>query len=534
MPDPVGKVAVMATMRSNGRRSRLRTAMVLAAVFAVSAVGIGGQSGAASAATCSSTLAGRTTKVAPGSGKTVALTFDDDRKEWMPGILNILRRNNIRATFFVTGQYAAEMPTIMQRAAADGHVLANHTWHHDYPSSANGNWSVSYLTGEISSTANQQQRTVGYRGCYFRPPGGYLNNVATVTKSENMETVLWSTDSNDWKQPGYYSSAAQSSIVTKATTLTSADASHPVVLMHGGKASHEAESVVSSFRGNTLQALQRVINWYRSHGYRFVALNGTSGLNPIRGFSGDSLPDLLATTSGGALRLYTGTGAGYVHSGTTIGSRWQSFNLVFSPGDFNGDGYADVLARTLDGRLYLYTGTGAGRVSAGRQIGSGWNVYDRISGAGDFSGDGNTDLLARTPSGDLYLYRGNGVGGWTGSRIKIGHGWNTYDRLLSAGDFTGDGAMDVIARTPSGVLYLYRGNGIGGWTGTRVNIGHGWTTYSKIIGIRDFNNDGRADLIGITSSGRFVFYPGNGKGGFAGPGQYKASGWALREVFAAN
>ena len=508
--------------------------MVLAAGAALSAVGIGAQTGAASAATCSSTLAGRTTQVAPGSGKTVALTFDDDRKEWVPAILNILRRNNIRATFFVTGQYASEMPTIMQRAAADGHVLANHTWHHDYPSSANGYWSVSYLTSEISSTANLQQKTVGYRGCYFRPPGGYLNNVATVTKSENMETVLWSTDSKDWTQPGYYSTSAQNSIVSRATTLTSADASHPVVLMHGGKASHEAESVVSSFRGNTVQALQRVINWYRSHGYRFVAMNGTSGLNPVRGFSGDSLPDLLATTTGGALRLYTGTGAGYVHSGTTIGSGWQNFNLVLSPGDFNGDGYADVLARTPGGLLYLYTGTGAGRLNAGRQIGSGWNIYDQVFGGGDFSGDGNTDVLARTPSGDLYLYRGNGVGSWAGSRIKIGSGWSIYDKLLSAGDFTGDGAMDVMARTPDGSLYLYKGTGIGGWAGSRIKIGSGWGAYSKIIGIRDFNNDGRADLIGITSSGRFVFYPGNGSGGFAGPGQYQASGWSLKDVFAAN
>jgi hypothetical protein len=304
--------------------------------------------------------------------------------------------------------------------------------------------------------------------------------------------------------------------------------------MHAGKASHEAESVVSSFRGNTVQALQRVINWYRSQGYRFVAMDGTSGLNPIRGFSGDSLPDLLATTTTGDLRLYTGTGTGYVHGGVRIGTGWQGFNLVFSPGDFNGDGYADIMARTTDGRLYLYTGTGAGRVHAGRQIGTGWNIYDQIIGAGDFSGDGNTDLLARTPSGDLYLYKGNGIGSWSGSRIKVGYGWQIYDRLLSAGDFTGDGNMDVIARTPGGGLYLYKGNGIGGWTGSRIKIGSSWQVFSKIIGIRDFNNDGKADLIGITSTGRFYFYPGNGSGGFTGPGQYKASGWTLKTVFAAN
>ncbi len=487
------------------------------------------------AASCNSALAGKTTSVAPGSGKTVALTFDDDRKEWMPAILAILRRNNIRGTFFVTGQYASQMPTIMQRAAADGHVIANHTWHHDYPSSANGNWSVSYLTNEITSTANLQQRTVGYRGCFFRPPGGFMNNVSTVTRSENMETVLWSTDTQDWKQPGYYSTSVQNSIVSRATTLPTSSPSHPVVLMHGGKASHEAESVVSSFRGNTVQALQRIINWYRSHGYRFVAMDGTSGLGPMRGFSGDPLPDLLATTSSGDLRLYTGTGTGYVHNGTTIGSQWQGFNLVFSPGDFNGDGYADVMARTSEGRLYLYTGTGTGRLNAGRQIGTGWGGFTQILGAGDFSGDGNTDVLARTSSGDLYLYRGNGIGGWASSGgIKVGQGWNIFNLLLSAGDFTGDGAMDVLGRTPSGDLYLYKGNGIGGWASSGIKIGNGWNVFSKVIGVRDFNNDGKADLIGITSSGTLKFYPGNGAGGFAGPGQVKGWGWTFKAVFAAN
>lgn len=518
----------------SGRRGGRRTALAVAAAALLAALGTSAQPGGAAAASCSTALAGRTTAVAPGTGQTVALTFDDDRKEWMPAILNILRRNNIRATFFVTGQYAAEMPTILQRAARDGQLLANHTWHHYYPSAANGYWSVPYLTNEITATANLQQQSVGYRGCYFRPPGGFMNNVATVTGAENMETVLWNVDPKDWAQPGYYSAAAQDSIVALATTLPASSPGHPLVLMHGGKASHEAESVVSSFRGNTIQALQRVINWYRARGFRFVAMDGTSGLNPIHGFSGDPLPDLLATTRGGDLRLYTGNGAGYVNPGTTIGIGWEGFDLDFSPGDFNGDGYADVLARTPDGRLLLYTGTGTGRLNPGQQIGTGWGVYDRIFGAGDFSGDGNTDLLARTPTGDLYLYPGNGVGGWSGGRIKVGTGWNGFDQILSAGDFSGDGTMDVIARAPDGSLYLYRGNGIGGWSGGRTQIGHGWQIFSTIIGVRDFNNDGRADLIGVTSSGQFWFYPGNGTGGFAGPGQYKASSWLLPSIMAAD
>ena len=68
-----------------------------------------------------------------------------------------------------------------------------------------------------------------------------------------------------------------------------------------------------------------------------------------------------------------------------------------------------------------------------------------------------------------------------------------------------------------------------GW----IQIGASWQTFAKVIGVRDLNNDGRADLVGVTPSGQFHFYPGNGSKGFAGPGQYKASGWLLDKVFAA-
>ena len=48
--------------------------------------------------------------------------------------------------------------------------------------------------------------------------------------------------------------------------------------MHGGNASHESEAEVSSYRGDTVAALQEVIDWYQVRGYRFVAVDGSSGL----------------------------------------------------------------------------------------------------------------------------------------------------------------------------------------------------------------------------------------------------------------
>ena len=78
---------------------------------------------------------------------------------------------------------------------------------------------------------------------------------------------------------------------------------------------------------------------------------------------------------------------------------------------------------------------------------------------GDFTGDGAADVLARKPDGTLWLYAGNGRGGWAAAGRRIGLGWQVFDRVLSPGDFTGDGAADVLARKPDGTLWLYPGNG---------------------------------------------------------------------------
>src|SRR6478609_3048958 len=169
----------------------------------------------------------------------------------------------------------------------------------------------------------------------------------------------------------------------------------------------------------------------------------------VHGFDADGIADVLAVTSTGSLRLYRGNGAGYVNGGVQIGAGWNIFNTVFSPGDFTGDGNPDLIARTPAGALYLYRGNGRGGFSGGgAQIGAGWNIFNTVFSPGDFTGDGNPDLLARTPAGALYLYRGNGAGGFSGGGVRIGAGWNIFNTVFSPGDFTGDGNPDLLARTP--------------------------------------------------------------------------------------
>lgn len=266
--------------RRTGPRRRPAPAVVATAVvLATTTVLLAPATPSAQAAgSCRADRAGTVLRSAPGAGRTVALTFDDNDARFLPQILAVLKRNNVRATFFDTGAQDVTMPATVAAAAAQGHLVEPHTWEHRAPSAVNGWWSRGYLDGQIRRTAAQQQRITGVVPCWFRPPFGTMTNVRSASRAAGMQVVLWSVDSQDWKQPGRLSAAATARIVTNATDLRYADPRHPIVLMHGGKASHESEAKVSSYRGNTVAALQKVIDWYRARGYRFVAVDGTSGL----------------------------------------------------------------------------------------------------------------------------------------------------------------------------------------------------------------------------------------------------------------
>ncbi|KQX11808.1 hypothetical protein ASC82_18355 [Streptomyces sp. Root431] len=171
------------------------------------------------------------------------------------------------------------------------------------------------------------------------------------------------------------------------------------------------------------------------------------------------------------------------NSETDLGGGWQIYNLIVGPGDLSGDGKADLLARDRSGVLYLYRGNGKGTAVASRiRVGDGWSAYDRILGAGDFSGDGRTDLLARDRAGNLWLYRGTGSATTPfAGRKNLGGGWGTYNKLAAPGDMSGDGKADLVAVNAAGDLYRYLGTGTGATLTRRVEIGHGFQTYADLF-----------------------------------------------------
>ncbi|CAM5351461.1 glycoside hydrolase domain-containing protein [Streptomyces abikoensis] len=248
-------------------------------------------------------------------------------------------------------------------------------------------------------------------------------------------------------------------------------------------------------------------------------------------FTHDGKKDLVAVqVSTGKLFVYPGTGKTGLRtfgSRVEIGSGGWTGMKNLTVGDFNGDGKDDVVAvKNETGQLFLYPGTNAKGLSTlddRIEIGSGgWNGMKHLA-AGDFNGDGKTDLIAaKAETGQLFLYPGTRKSGLNAldDRVEIGTGaWNGMNKVVSPGDFNGDGKADIIAtKTGTGELYLYPGTGKTGLDtlGSRIEIGSGGWNGISDYAAADFTGDGIGDLAAVDSdpgeTGKLYLYRGTGKG----------------------
>jgi len=279
------------------------------------------------------------------------------------------------------------------------------------------------------------------------------------------------------------------------------------------------------------------------------------GISAARDWSGDGKADIIARKPDGSLWLYRGA-ANYANGkggfltgvGENIGQGWNMFDALISA-DWNNDKKADILARKPNGSLWLYRGSGnsedgkGGIVNgSGEEIGFGWSMFDALTVI-DWNADGKDDIIARKPNSSLWLYRGNGnpaVGGGfaNGNGEEIGFGWNMFDKLIGVRDWSGDGKADLIARKPDGSLWIYRGSGSIGIEGGFINangenIGQGWSMFDQLFGVGDWSGDGKVDLIARKPNSSLWLYRGSGnyadgKGGIINTGgQEIGFGWTM-------
>ena len=140
--------------------------------------------------------------IVEASGKTkkkiISLTFDDGPFPLhTPMILEILKKHNIKATFFVNGIYARKFPQLIADIKNGGHEIGNHTYNHRDLRKLNYN-QMSY---ELEETDRVIYNITGKRTVLVRPPGGRLDReVAKELKKRGYTIVMYSINPGDWWQ----------------------------------------------------------------------------------------------------------------------------------------------------------------------------------------------------------------------------------------------------------------------------------------------------------------------------------------------
>lgn len=131
-----------------------------------------------------------------GAEKVVALTFDDGPWEnTTEQILNILKQNSIKSTFYFVGQAIQANPHLAKKVVEDGHAIGNHTWQHLME-----NMDAATAAQELGNNARLiYEATGGVRTYLMRPPGGNLEgDLANYAKQQGYLVTMWSADSHDY------------------------------------------------------------------------------------------------------------------------------------------------------------------------------------------------------------------------------------------------------------------------------------------------------------------------------------------------
>lgn len=183
--------------------------------------------------------------------KVVALTFDDG--PWGTStrqVLQILKEEDVKATFFVLGKHALMYPDVIAEIVKAGHAVGNHSWSHPYKPVT-----PEVAKQEIENTSALIAKQSQAQTRLFRPPGGNLTTgLVDYAKSKNYAIIMWSVDTHDTRP-----NTTAAEIVERTLREVKPGG---IILLHDG----------GGDRATTRKALPTLIRRLRQKGYRFVTV----------------------------------------------------------------------------------------------------------------------------------------------------------------------------------------------------------------------------------------------------------------------
>jgi cellulose synthase/poly-beta-1,6-N-acetylglucosamine synthase-like glycosyltransferase/peptidoglycan/xylan/chitin deacetylase (PgdA/CDA1 family)/spore germination protein YaaH len=201
----------------------------------------------------------------------IALTFDDGPDpRWTPALLDILKQEQVPATFFVIGKNGQAYPDLLRRIVNDGHELGNHTFTHPNL----GEMPAAMTELELNATQRLIESETGHSTVLFRPP--YFGD-AEADKPQEVEPALVAQklgylmvgvriDPDDWKLP-----VTPQEIIDRTVARAldnNSETRGQVVLLHDSGGDRSA----------TIAALPGLIRELRAHGFRLVPVSELAGL----------------------------------------------------------------------------------------------------------------------------------------------------------------------------------------------------------------------------------------------------------------
>ncbi len=193
-----------------------------------------------------------------GGDKVIALTFDDGPWDSQTDeILDILKENDAKATFFTVGQCISSHETQVKRAADMGCEIGTHTWDHAEGSGQGVSlikMSSQERKDEVTKGLDAIEKATGAKAStIFRCPGGnYDQSVASDLEGLVTAEIGWNIDTTDWKKPG-------ASVI--AQRIESASPGN-IILMHDG----------GGDRSQTIEGLREALPKLKAQGYSFVTV----------------------------------------------------------------------------------------------------------------------------------------------------------------------------------------------------------------------------------------------------------------------
>ena len=130
--------------------------------------------------------------------KIVYLTFDLGYEAgYTSKILEILKNNNVKATFFITAHYVNTQPDLVKQMIDEGHIVGNHTVNHKSMPSC----SLETINKEVMNLHSAISEKFGYEMKFIRPPKGeYSERTVAYTNTLGYKTVMWSFAYDDWDE----------------------------------------------------------------------------------------------------------------------------------------------------------------------------------------------------------------------------------------------------------------------------------------------------------------------------------------------